>query len=94
MQRYCRLKHEVTELLSDVQKIKSDHTATEKLLGMPLTDMADDVGAFWGDHLPFNPFATQVQQLQKQLLGLQMDQSLSVPLVSSTQQSFQSMLLR
>ena len=77
MQRYCRLKHEVTELLSDVQKIKSDHTATEKLLGMPLTDMADDV-----------------QQLQKQLLGLQMDQSLSVPLVSSTQQSFQSMLLR
>ena len=50
MQRYNRLKLEVTELLSDVQKIKSDHTATEKLLGVPLTAMADDVGILWVPH--------------------------------------------
>lgn len=77
MQRYSRLKQEVAELLSDVQKIKGDQKATENILSVPLTDMVDDV-----------------QQLQKQLLGLQIDQSLSVPLLTSAQQSFQSVLLR
>ena len=43
MQRYHRLKQEVTELISDVQKIKNDHTAAERLLGVPLTDVAEDV---------------------------------------------------